>query len=193
MNVSILKPETIINEVFALYEKHEKNDHAIEPVLNIEHVSQAAALAEEEGFEDEVILAAFFHNIGYLFTMDEKTKSKFDPDNIDQERLGADFLRERGFSERVASLVESNVIAQRYLSYKYPEFYNHLSEADKLTLELHGGRMTPKEAAKFELNPDADVFLRLRYWDDKAKQVNKQLPDIRHIKLLMMSHLYKNN
>jgi 2-amino-1-hydroxyethylphosphonate dioxygenase (glycine-forming) len=193
MNVSVLKPETIINEVFALYEKHEKNDHTIEHVLNLEHVSQAAALAEEEGFEDEVILAAFFHNIGYLFTMDKKTKSKFDPDNIDQERLGADFLRERGFSERVASLVESNVIAQRYLSYKYPEYYGHLSDADKLTLELHGGPMTIKEAAKFELNPDADVFLRLRYWDDKAKQVNKQLPDIRHIKLLMMSHLYKNN
>ena len=42
MNVSILKPETIINEVFALYEKNE-------PELNLEHVSQAAALAEEEG------------------------------------------------------------------------------------------------------------------------------------------------
>jgi predicted HD phosphohydrolase len=193
MNVSVLKPETIINEVFALYEKHEKNDHTVEPVLNLEHVSQVAALAEEEGFEDEVVLAAFFHNIGYLFTIDEKTKSKFDPDNIDQERLGADFLRERGFSERVASLVESNVIAQRYLGYKYPEYYDRLSDTDKLTLELHGGRMTVKEAAKFELDPDADVSLRLRYWDDKAKQVNKQLPDIRHIKLLMMSHLYKNN
>jgi predicted HD phosphohydrolase len=189
MNVSVLKPETIINEVFALYEKHDKN----EPELNLEHVSQAAALAEEEGFEDEVILAAFFHNIGHLCTIDGETKNKFGFDNIDQERLGADFLRERGFSERIASLVESNVIAQRYLSYKYPEYYDHLSATDKLTLELHGGRMTPKEAANFELNPDADLFLRLRYWDDKAKQVSKQLPDIRHIKLLMMSHLYKNN
>jgi len=186
MNVSILKPETIINEVFALYEKNE-------PELNLEHVSQAAALAEEEGFEDEVVLAAFFHNIGHLCTKGAETNNRFDSDNIDQERLGADFLRERGFSERVASLVESNVIAQRYLSYKYPEYYDHLSEADKLTLELHGGRMTPKEAANFDLNPDADVFLRLRYWDDKAKEVNRQLPDIRHIKLLMMSHLYKNN
>jgi predicted HD phosphohydrolase len=186
MNVSILKPETIINEVFALYEKNE-------PELNLGHVSQAAALAEEEGFEDEVILAAFFHNIGHLCTKDIETKNELGFDSLDQERLGADFLRERGFSERVASLVESNVIAQRYLSYKYPEYYNHLSEADQITLELHGGRMTSKEAADFELNPDADVFLRLRYWDDKAKEISRQLPDIRHIKLLMMSHLYKNN
>jgi hypothetical protein len=37
------------------------------------------------------------------------------------------------------------------------------------------------------------LFIRLRYWDDKAKEVNKPIPDMAHIKLLAISHLYKNN
>ena len=38
----------------------------------LEQVSQAAALAEEEGYEDEVILAAFFHNRSGCANIDDE-------------------------------------------------------------------------------------------------------------------------
>ncbi|MGZ3751204.1 MAG: phosphonate degradation HD-domain oxygenase [Mucilaginibacter sp.] len=193
MSVSVFKPETIVNEVFALYEKHGNEDYIGEPVSQLEHMWQAAALAEEEGFEDEVILAAFFHDIGHLCVSSGEANTMEGFGIMDHERLGADFLRERGFSERLASLVESHVSAKRYLTYKYPEYYNKLSDASKATLEFQGGRMSKEEAANFELDPDAELFIRLRYWDDMAKQVNKPTPDIMHLKLLAISHLYKNN
>ena len=113
--------------------------------------------------------------------------------NVDHEKLGADYLRERGFSERLASLVQSHVIAKRYLTYKYPDYYNQLSDASKATLEFQGGRMNEFEAREFESNPDAELFIRLRYWDDKAKEVNVPVPNISYLKLLAISHLYKNN
>jgi hypothetical protein len=53
-------PEEIVNEVFALYEQHGDEDYIGEPVSQIEHMSQSAALAQAEGYDDEVILAAFF-------------------------------------------------------------------------------------------------------------------------------------
>ncbi|MDB5145518.1 MAG: hypothetical protein JWQ66_4231 [Mucilaginibacter sp.] len=193
MNRTALKPEDIVNEVFALYEKHGHEDYIGEPVSQLEHMSQAAVLAEEEGFEEEVILAAFFHDIGHLCAEDGEAESMDGFGNVDHEQLGADYLRERGFSERLATLVESHVIAKRYLTYKYPEYYNQLSEASKATLEFQGGRMTEAEAESFELNPDAELFIRLRYWDDKAKELNKPVQDISHLKLLAISHLYKNN
>jgi phosphonate degradation associated HDIG domain protein len=193
MNVSVFKPETIINEVFALYEKHGNEDYIGEPVSQIEHMSQAAALAEEEGFDDEVILAAFFHDIGHLCVSNDEAKSMDGFGNVDHEKLGADYLRERGFSERLASLVESHVMAKRYLTFKDPEYYNQLSEASKATLEFQGGRMNEGEASDFEQDPDAELFVRLRYWDDKAKEVNKPLHNISNLKLLAISHLYKNN
>jgi len=191
--MSTFKPETVVNEVFALYEKHGNEDYIGEPVSQLEHMSQAAALAEEEGFEDEVILAAFFHDIGHLCASGNEAASMDGFGNVDHETLGADYLREKGFSERLATLVESHVTAKRYLTYKYPEYYNQLSDASKATLEFQGGRMDADEAADFEQNPDAELFVRLRYWDDKAKEVNKPIQNISHLKLLAVSHLYKNN
>lgn len=171
MKISILKPESIVNEVFALYEKYGKRKPTDQELSQLEQVSQAAALAEEEGYEDEVILAAFFHNAG--------------------EILGADYLREHGFSERLAMLVESDLRATRYLAFKYPDYYDRLSETEKVDLESHGGKMTREEADKFELDPDAELFVHLRYLNDKAKQTRKYKLNIPHIKLLAMSHLYK--
>jgi len=171
MNISILKPESIVNEVFALYEKYGKRKPTDEELSQLEQVSQAAALAEEEGYEDEVILAAFFHNAG--------------------EILGADYLREHGFSERLATLVESDLRATRYLAYKYAEYYDRLSESEKANLEVRGGKMTKEEADKFELDPDAELFVRLRYLNDQAKETRKYKLNMPHIKLLAMSHLYK--
>ncbi|MDO3627832.1 phosphohydrolase [Mucilaginibacter sp. BT774] len=171
MNISILKPESIVNEVFALYEKYGKRKVTDQELSQLEQVSQAAALAEEEGYEDEVILAAFFHNAG--------------------EILGTDYLREHGFSERLAALVESDLQATRYLAYKYPEYYDQLPESEKADLETRGGKMIKEEADKFELDPDAELFVRLRYLNDKAKDTRKYKLNIPHIKLLAMSHLYK--
>ncbi len=193
MNKPALKPEDIVDEVFALYEKHGDEDYIGEPVSQLEHMSQAAALAEEEGFDDEVILAAFFHDIGHLCAEDNEAESMDGFGNVDHEKLGADYLRERGFSERLAALVESHVIAKRYLTYKHPEYYNALSEASKATLEFQGGRMSEEEAADFEQNPDAGLFVCLRNWDDRAKELNKPIQNIPHLKLLAISHLYKNN
>ena len=193
MKPAALKPEDIVDEVFALYEKHGDEDYIGEPVSQLEHMSQAATLAEEEGFDDEVILAAFFHDIGHLCADDMATESMDGFGNVDHEKLGADYLRKHGFSEWLATLVESHVIAKRYLTYKYPEYYNKLSEASKATLEFQGGRMNEQEALTFESHPDAELFIRLRYWDDKAKEINKPIENISHLRLLAINHLYNND
>jgi len=186
-------PEEIVDEVFALYEKHGDEDYIGEPVSQLEHMSQAAMLAEDEGYDDEVILAAFFHDIGHLCAEDAEAESMDGFGNVDHEKLGADYLRERGFSERLATLVESHVIAKRYLTYKYPEYYNKLSEASRATLEFQGGRMTEQEAAEFERHPDAELFIKLRHWDDQAKEMNVPVQGLEHLRSLAINHLYNNN
>jgi len=193
MNPAAASPEDIVEEVFALYEKHGDEDYIGEPVSQLEHMAQAALLAEEEGYDDEVILAAFFHDIGHLCAEDAEAESMDGFGNVDHEKLGADYLRERGFSERLAILVESHVIAKRYLTYKYPEYYNKLSDASKATLEFQGGRMTEQEAVEFEKHPDAELFIRLRYWDDQAKEMNVPVQGLEHLKSLAIDHLYNNN
>jgi len=186
-----INPEQIVEQVFALYEKYGAADYIGEPVSQIEHMSQAATLAEKEGFEEEVILAAFFHDIGHLCADDGEAESMSGMGNVDHEKLGADYLRKLGFSERMAALVQCHVIAKRYLTYKHPEYYEQLSEASKTTLGYQGGPMTAEEAAAFETDPDHELYIRMRYWDDKAKETNVPVLNIPQLKQMALNNLAK--
>jgi 2-amino-1-hydroxyethylphosphonate dioxygenase (glycine-forming) len=88
------------------------------------------------------------------------------------EKIGADYLRSCGFPERVAKLVENHVQAKRYLTQRYPDYYNRLSEASKKTLEYQGGIMTAKEADEFQSDPLFETSILMRKWDELAKETN---------------------
>ena len=107
--------------IFKLYEKYGAADYIGEPVSQLEHMCQAAQIAEEEGFDSDVILAAFFHDIGHLAEFIMPVKQMEGVGVADHEEIGAEFLRERGFSEKICKLVQSHVPAKRYLNFKYPE------------------------------------------------------------------------
>ncbi|MDR9874593.1 HD domain-containing protein [Pseudomonas allii] len=165
-----MNPEQTIAEVFGLYEQHGTADYIGEPVSQIEHMSQAAQLAMAEGFDDEVVLAAFFHDIGHLCGEGSDNMGGYGV--VSHERLGADYLRRAGFSERMAKLVEYHVQAKRYLTFSQPGYYARLSEASRRTLEYQGGVMTQEEALAFEQDPLCEISLRMRHWDEQAKEVH---------------------
>ena len=97
---------------------------------------------------------------------------------IDHEKLGADYLREQGFSEKVAQLIENHVNAKRYLVFKNPNYFARLSEASLKTLEFQGGPMTAIEAMAFETNPYFKGILQMRTWDEQAKIPGLPTPDM---------------
>jgi predicted HD phosphohydrolase len=108
---------------------------------------------------------------------------------MDHEELGAEFLREKGFSKKLARLVESHVEAKRYLTAKDPLYYAQLSDASKKTLEYQGGPMTEDEAAAFEQYPLFPLIIQMRKWDEEAKIEHKPLPDLQHYRQMMLRHL----
>ncbi|MGI4738662.1 MAG: phosphonate degradation HD-domain oxygenase [Janthinobacterium lividum] len=182
-------PQQVVAQVFGLYELHGHADYIGEPVSQLDHMWQAAALAEAAGADDEVVLAAFFHDLGHLCAPEVAADSMAGFGAVDHERLGADYLRARGFSERVARLVESHVQAKRYLTHKYPSYLRQLSEASMATLAFQGGVMSAAEALAFEQDPDADLILQLRRWDEQAKETNLPVGRLDHLKALALRHL----
>lgn len=181
-----------VDEIISLYQQFGSEDYIGEPVSQIEHMCQCAQLAEAAGANTEVILAALFHDIGHLceFAFPEKNIMHMDDFGvIDHEKLGANYLLDKGFSASIASIVESHVAAKRYLTYANPAYFNCLSEASKKTLEFQGGVMFPEEAAAFEANEHFDTFIAIRKWDDEAKKTNLPLPDMERYKKLMIEHL----
>ncbi|SFT36483.1 phosphonate degradation operons associated HDIG domain protein [Algoriphagus locisalis] len=167
-----------IEMVFDLYRKFGQEDYIGEPVSQIEHMSQAAQIAEKEGYEDEVILAAFFHDIGHLCVTQGDVETMEGYGVLSHEKIGADFLRELGFPEKIAKLVENHVQAKRYLTYRQPEYFEKLSEASRKTLEFQGGKMNEQEAVAFETDPLFELSLKMRTWDEMAKEEHVPLPDL---------------
>lgn len=180
----------IADEIIALYNHYGHQDYIGEPVSQIEHMCQCAQLAEIANYDDEVILAAFFHDIGHLC---EHVMAKH-MDNygiVDHEKIGADYLAHKGFSDRITKLIESHVAAKRYLTYKYPAYYEKLSDASKNTLNFQGGPMNEQEAKAFEDDERFLLYITLRGWDERAKEENVPLPDLQKYRKIVIQHLTK--
>jgi phosphonate degradation associated HDIG domain protein len=181
-----------ISEVFDLYRTFGDNDYIGEPVSQIEHMSQAAQLAIQEGYEDEVVLAAFFHDIGHICVMKNTANDMGGYGTKSHEKIGADFLREKGFPEKLAALVENHVQAKRYLTFKYPDYFNNLSEASKQTLIFQGGVMKQEEAVAFEEDPLFHLSIQMRHWDEKAKEIGVAIIDLTLLKNIATRILKKS-
>jgi phosphonate degradation associated HDIG domain protein len=174
--------ESVAAELVALYQKYGDEDYIGEPVSQMQHMSQAAVLAIEAAADDEVVLAAFFHDIGHICVAHNKDIDMEGYGNMLHEKIGADFIRAKGFPEKIAALIENHVQAKRYLTFKYPDYYQQLSKASRKTLEVQGGVMTAAEAGKFEEDPYFEVSIKLRRWDDAAKEEHKPINDMELIK-----------
>jgi 2-amino-1-hydroxyethylphosphonate dioxygenase (glycine-forming) len=198
--------EKVTDEIMELYNGYGGNEYAGEKVTQLEHMVQAAELAEEQGFDEEVVLAAFLHDIGHISEAAKDaangasataadTDAEADSRRMgafgikDHEELGAEFLREKGFSKKVCRLVESHVEAKRYLTARDPAYYAELSDASKKTLEYQGGPMTDEEADAFEQYPLFTLIIQMRKWDEQAKIEHKPLPDLQHYRRMMLRHL----
>lgn len=177
------------NNIFSLYDKYGNNQYDGEQVTQLQHMGQSAELAAVKGFDDEVVLAAFLHDIGHICAAEQKQRSMNGFGVLNHELIGAAFLKENGFSERLINLVQNHVNAKRYLTYKDPAYYNQLSLASKETLKHQGGKMDADEAVAFESNPLYKIIIALRLIDEEAKDVNKLFPDLEKYRHLMKAHL----
>lgn len=182
----------VIDEIRAIFLSQGDEQYYGEPVSQFEHAAQSAILAEKSGFEKDVQIAAFLHDIGHLLPAASEEELMANYGRKDHEGVAADWLRDRGFSEKIAVLVENHVNAKRYLCYANPSYYNNLSEASKQTLEFQGGKMQKEEAGTFEQNPYFDVIIRMRRWDEAAKVEHQQLPDLEHFLKICEDYLSNN-
>lgn len=163
-----------------------------EPVSHLEHMAQAAQLAIEENFDDEVVLAAFLHDIGHITTL-RSTENNMDGFGItNHEKAGAEFLRDHGFPEKICQLVEHHVSAKRYLVYAEPAYLDNLSEASRETLNHQGGPMTSEEAEAFKRHPYFELFIKMRRWDEQAKQTGGKMANLNELKSKMIRLLEQN-
>ena len=172
-----IKTEDICNEILSLFEKYGDEDYDGEPVSQASHMMQCAMQAINEGADTELVLGAFLHDIGHLLRHRQKTQAMGNYGVVNHEGIGAEYLRANGFSERICAVVEKHVDAKRYLVAAQPGYKEKLSFASLQTLEWQGGAMNENEELAFEKHPFFKDIIRVRLWDEGAKDSNaKTLP-----------------
>jgi len=142
-----------------------------EPVDQRQHALQAAALAQAEAADDELVLAALLHDIGRADVVVARYPG------AGHDLAGEMFLREI-LGERLAWLVGSHAEAKRYLVTTEPRYATLLTPASVQSLEVQGGRMTDDEVRRFESHPWFGDAVRLRRWDDGAKDASAPGADL---------------
>lgn len=149
-----------------------------EAVTQTQHALQCAALAEAENASDALVAASLLHDIGHL--LDPEFEDALDRgDDLFHEEIGEAFL-EKWFADDVTQPVKLHVAAKRYLCATDPSYAEKLSPASTHTLELQGGPMSAEEVREFERNPFYKDAVKLRGWDDLAKDPDLTTPGIDH-------------
>ncbi|GHB76566.1 HD domain-containing protein [Persicitalea jodogahamensis] len=178
-----------LTEIRKLFEQFGTEPYYGEDVSQFEHAAQAAELAKRDGYDAEVQIAAFLHDVGHMLPTDDPDELMDDYGRRDHEGVAADWLRRRGFSDKVGVLIENHVNAKRYLTFKNPAYFAALSPASVQTLAFQGGPMELDEAEAFEKNPYFDLIIRMRRWDEAAKLQNYPTPDLAHYLGLIENYL----
>lgn len=161
-----------------------------EAVTQTQHALQCAALAEAKGASAELVSASLLHDIGHLLEPGFETAHHSDEDLV-HENLGEAFL-EHWFGSAVTQPVKLHVAAKRYLCATNESYLSKLSPASVHSLKLQGGPMTDEEVAEFEANPHYRDAVRLRVWDDLAKDPDAITPDVAHFMKYVEKSLLTN-
>jgi gamma-butyrobetaine dioxygenase len=155
-----------------------------EGVTQLEHALQCAAYARSEGAEAHLVAAALLHDVGHILGDDEMPTSEAESYDDRHEATGYRFLSD-SFGARVADPVRLHVLAKRYLCTVDATYEERLSPTSRKSYHDQGGTLSPEELRAFEAEPFFDDAVRLRRWDDAAKDdrarpgtLSDYLPDV---------------
>lgn len=164
--------------IAALFASEGAADYLGEPVTQASHMLQAAALAERAGASGPLVAAALLHDVGHFTGTITGHDLMRGTDNRHSDQ-GAAWLAQ-WFGPEVTEPVRLHVAAKRYLCAAEPDYLAALSPASVYTLGVQGGPMQGPELAEFEAHPYASAAIRVRRWDDQAKEPDVEPPPFSH-------------
>ena len=167
----------IVDELARLYSERGAARYEIagrSGVSQLQHALQCAALAAHAGAADTLVAAALLHDLGHLLYEHNQDELGAAQDDVHQY-LALPFLRPH-FGPAVLAPIKLHVDAKRYLCATEAAYRAALSAGSKRSLEMQGGPFSPDQAKAFIAQPFADEAVRLRRWDDQAKDTARRAP-----------------
>ncbi len=155
------------DRILTLLEQQGTARYGTEAVSQLQHALQTAAQAQQSEAGPALITAALLHDFGHLVhNLGEDAAERGIDDRHEYRALG--YLK-RLFGPAVTEPIRLHVNAKRYLCAVDSAYWASLSPASKRSLELQGGVFSQAEAIAFIAQPHAAAAVKLRRWDDLAK------------------------
>jgi gamma-butyrobetaine dioxygenase len=161
--------------------------HGESAVTQFAHAIQCATLAEREGAGAALVAASLLHDFGHLVNPDDRAAASRGEDG-EHETVAADYLA-RWFGDAVILPIRLHVAAKRYLTAIEPGDAGILSRASVLSLAAQGGPFSSDDARRFAELPGAADAIRLRCWDERAKEKDAATPALDHFRPCLEANL----
>lgn len=164
-----------IDALFELMERRAGAWYGMEPVTQMQHALQCAQQAYLAGESAHLISAALLHDVGHLFEAADLNA----PPRADfmHEELAVAALQPL-FGPAVTGPIRLHVAAKRYLCQARPDYWATLSPASKASLLVQGGVYSKEQAGAFISQSFAQEAVKLRLWDDRAKNPQSIMPGL---------------
>ncbi|MFM8174482.1 MAG: HD domain-containing protein [Pirellulaceae bacterium] len=148
-----------------------------EQVTQRQHALQSAKLAVDHHACDSLVAAALLHDLGHILADDPMPDSR--QKNLDDrhEYRAYDWLVE-AFGKAVAEPIGNHVLAKRYLCTTEAGYLEKLSPTSHKSYLDQGGPLPPAACRQFEASEFFEDSVRLRRWDDLAKDPHLQTPTL---------------
>jgi gamma-butyrobetaine dioxygenase len=176
--------DQIVTQLFDLFAARGMRDYG-ESVTEEAHALQSAWLASGQGEAGSMIAACLLHDVGHLL---HEWGEGIAAEGIDarHEQVGATELA-RWFPSIITEPIRLHVEAKRYLCAVDPSYLASLSPASDQSLRLQGGAMTAAEVQEFLRLESAGAAIRLRRYDDAAKNAARTVPRLETYRPLLVS------
>ncbi|WP_459618288.1 phosphonate degradation HD-domain oxygenase [Bordetella sp. 2513F-2] len=164
--------------IAALFEGYGSAYYGDEAVTQTQHALQCARLAEQAGEAPELVAAALLHDLGHLLQAESR--------NLDMRHqdVAARSLAPL-LGPAVTEPIRLHVAAKRYLCAADPSYHATLSPASQASLVLQGGPYDEAGRREFAAHAHAEAALRLRRYDDVAKDADAVTPPLAHYMALV--------
>lgn len=152
--------------------------YGLSAVNQLQHALQAAQQAETDGCTPATVLASLLHDVGHMIHELGEDPASRGIDDVHEE-LGAAWLAKH-FTPDVVEPVRLHVAAKRYLCATESDYFGKLSADSVRSLELQGGLMSADEVEAFRKLPYYAEAVRLRRYDEGAKDPHASTADFDH-------------
>ena len=180
-----ISADSIVDHIEDVFSRRGAESYIGEQVTMSQHMLQTAQCAEQAGANNSQIVAALLHDIGHYKNEIPETSLAKGIDNYHEE-AGANFLEDY-FPISVVEPIRQHVAAKRYLCAVKSDYLELLSPASIHTLNLQGGPMNKEEVREFEKNDYLEQCVKLRYWDEDAKDPKRVHPAFSYYRPLVES------